>query len=399
MSLWTLSALLVRKTKSEIYQLGLDAAELVGLTTTSWETGDPTRSLYHYLAAVLDSIEDVVVSYISGISLELAAERAVATGDTTWLEIAAYQLSGYEAREATYGETACTLTNAGGGVYEIEPGDLTAQNSSTGATYHNADGGTLAALGTLSLTFVADTIGSDGNASATEIDTLVTPLGPTVSISNPAALVGVDKESAAAILAGAREKLGALSPNGPRDAYNYVAKRSELTGIQTITRTRSIGDSDTGDVEFYVAGASGAVAGGDVTAVEDAIALWAAPLCITPTVASATNETVAITYELWLYESVNKTEDEVKAEIVEALDAMFAERPIGGDVIPPDGPTTGKLYQSLVLSTIRGVFPAHTFRCSVSAPAGDTALGITGGVAKVAVKGVVTATVHLVDDP
>lgn len=405
MALFTLASLFTRETKAQIYQIGLDAAGLVGLTTTSWETGDPTRSLYHYLAAVLDSLEDVVVNYVSGVALELAAERATETGDTTWLEIAAYQLSGYEAREATYGETACTLTNSGGGVYEIEAGDLTAQNSATGATYHNVDGGTLAALGTLSLTFVADTIGSDGNAVATEIDTLVTPLGPTVggvptvAISNPAALVGVDKESASSILTGAREKLGALSPNGPRDAYNYVAKRPELTGIETITRTRSSGDSDTGDVEFYVAGASGAVSGGDVTAVEAAIAEWATPLCITPTVESATNTVVPVTYELWLYESVNKTEAEVKSEIDDALSTMFAERPIGGDVIPPAGPTTGQLYQSLVLSTIRGVFPAHTFRASLAAPAGDTALGITGGVAKVAVKGTVTATVHFVADP
>jgi hypothetical protein len=391
MSLWTLSSLLVRKSKAEIYQLGLDAAEAVGLTTTSWETGDPTRSLYHYLAAALDAVEDVVVSYISGAALELAAERARETGDTTWLEIAAYQLSGYEPREATYAETACTLTNAGGGVYVIEPGDITAKNSGTGKTYHNLDGGTLTALGTLSLTFIADESGSDSNAGATEIDELVTKLLG-VTISNPAAAVGGDKESADSIVTGAREKLGALSANGPRDAYNYVAKNSELTGISTVTRSRSFGDSDTGDVALYIAGA-GALSGGDVTAVEAAIAKWSTPLCITPTVQSASEVNVPVTYEIWLYESVNKTQTEVEDAIEDALQTLFATRPIGGDIIPPA--TTGKLYASLVLSEIRNVFPAHVFRVVLTAPAADVSLAID----EVAVLGTLTPTVNFIDTP
>ena len=391
MSLWTIASLLVRKSKAEIYQLGLDAAELAGLTTTSWEPGDPTRSLYHYLAAVLDALEDVAVSFISGAALELAAERARETGDTTWLEIAAYQLSGYEPREAKYAETACTLTNAGGGVYVIEPGDLTAQNSGTGKTHHNLDGGTLTALGTLSLTFIADEAGSESNAGATEIDTLVTKLLG-VTISNPAAAVGIDRESPDSIVTGAREKLGSLSPNGPRDAYNYVAKNSDLTGISTVTRSRSFGDSTTGDVALYIAGA-GALAGGDVTAVETAIAEWATPLCITPTVQSASAVNVPVTYEIWLYESVNKTQVEIEAAIEEALETLFTTRPIGGDIIPPA--TTGKLYVSLVLSEIRNVFPAHVCRVVLGAPAADAALAVN----EIAVLGAVTPTVNFITTP
>lgn len=394
MSLWTLSSLLVRKTKAEIYQLGLDAAELAGLTTTSWDTGDPTRSLYHYLAAVLDALEDIAVSFISGVSLELAAERAAETGDDTWLRIAAYELSGYVPTDATYAETSCTLTNPGGGVYEIRAGDIIAQNSSTGALYHNEDGGTLAAgpATTLALTFVAEEPGSDSNAGANEIDTLITKLDD-VTITNATAAVGIDAESPTAIVAGAREKKGIFSPNGPRDSYNYVAKRSELTGVTTITRSRSVGDSDTGDVALYVAGPSGAVGGSDVTAVQDAIAEWSTPLCITPTVQSANDVIVPVTYTIWLYESVNKTQAEVEEAIADALETLFATRPIGGDIIPPA--TTGKLYVSLVLSEIRNVFPAHVFRVTLALPAIDVALAVD----EVAVLGAVTPNVNFVTPP
>jgi hypothetical protein len=43
---------------------------------------------------------------------------------------------------------------------------------------------------------------------------------------------------------------------------------------------------------------------------------------------------------------------------------MFANRPIGGDIIAPA--TTGKLYQSLVQARSRPAYPDHTFRVVVT---------------------------------
>lgn len=80
---------------------------------------------------------------------------------------------------------------------------------------------------------------------------------------------------------------------------------------------------------------------------------------------------------------------EIEDAVEAALETLFAARPIGGDVIAPA--TTGKIYRSLIESTIRGVYPSDAFRVSVSAPAGDTALAAN----EVAALGVVTPTVSL----
>lgn len=393
MALMQLADLLVQETKTAIYDRGIAVAQSLGLPVTSWQPGDPTRSLYHYLAEILEALEDICVTYISAGFLDWAVERAEETGDSRLLVLLAKQVYDVDAIEATYAETTVTLTNNGGGNYDIEAGDLTFLNTSTGKTYRNVDGGTLTPgpATTLSLTVVADEAGSDSNAAPAEIDDLVTTLLE-VTVSNPTAAVGVDAEEPAALAERCRLKLGALSPNGPRDAYNYVARTPELTGTSNVTRSRSIGDSATGDVALYLAGPDGAVAGGDVTLVEAAITKYATPLCITPTVQSASNVAIAVTYQIWLYNSVNKTTGEVQAAISAALLELFRARPIGGDVIAP---ASGKIYQSLILAAIRGVFPEHTFRVSVAAPAGDTTLTTS----QVATLGTVTPTVTFVEDP
>ena len=123
-----------------------------------------------------------------------------------------------------------------------------------------------------------------------------------------------------------------------------------------------------------------------------AIVTWCLPLCITPVVAAATNVTIAVTYELWLYKSCNRTVAEVRTAVSAALGVLFSQRPIGGDVVAPA--TTGKIYQSDILATIVKAIP-EGFRASVTVPSGDTSL--TNG--QVAVLGTVTGTIHLEDDP
>ncbi len=93
-----------------------------------------------------------------------------------------------------------------------------------------------------------------------------------------------------------------------------------------------------------------------------------------PTVANSTATNVDVAYTLWLYTSVGQTSAAIEAAVAAALGAMFASRPIGGDIVPPA--TTGTLYQSLIASTIAETFPADTFRVAVTSPAGDTALAI-----------------------
>lgn len=382
----SLASLLIQETKDAIYNTALSVAESVGLPVTTWQSGDPTRSLYHVISEVLATLEGVVALYTAAGFLDYA------TGD--WLKLLAKQAFNVDAIEATFATTTVTLTNGGGGLYTIEAGDLTFKNSTTGETYRNTTGGTLpAGPGTsLGVTVIADEAGSDSSAAATEIDELVTVLLG-VTCSNPTAAIGIDEESEDSLRERCRDKLASISPNGPRDAYSYVARNSDLTGTSGITRVRVFSDSDTGDVTVYLAGPSGGVSTPDRDAAEDAIITWATPLCITPNVATATGVTIPVTYTLWLYQSVGQTFGEVQGAVSTAIGSMFAARPIGGDIIPPA--LTGSLYKSMVESTIRATYPNHAFRVTVSAPSGDTALANN----EVAVLGTIAETINFVENP
>lgn len=385
MAATSLASLLVQQTKAQIYAAALSIAQTIGLPVTSWQPGDPTRSLFFLEAAVLEMLEVVVVGFISSGFLDYA------TGQ--WLVILAKQVFNVDVPDATFAETDVVLTNSGGGIYDLAVNDVTFKNVSSGKTYHNSSGGHLSGSGgTLTVHVIADEAGSASSAGANEITALVTNLLG-VACTNPTAAVGIDQQSPATTISQCRNKLGSLSPNGPAAAYEYVAKNSALTGIQTITRARAYPTSDTGDVLLYVAGPGGDVAPSDVAAVQAAVNVWSTPLCITPTVRSATAVAVPVTYTIWVYQSVNQTSAQIQAAIQTALENMFAERPIGGDIIPPA--TTGVLYASIIESTIGSVYPDQTFRLTLAAPASDVAM-TNGNVAEL---GTLTATVHIIPGP
>lgn len=394
MSTLSLATLTRQASKTEIYEKALALAEALGLPVSTWQPGDPTRSQYHLEAEELATLEVLVVNFIRVAFLDLIAAAAEAgdAGARTWLKIRAEQDFGVTVPEATYATTDVVLTNTGGGRYPIEPGDLTFKSTTTGKTYHNTTGGTLLSGPgtTLTVTVVADEAGAESSASAGEIDQLVTTrLG--VTCSNPTAAVGVDEQAPSTTVSQCRNKLSSLSPNGPKGIYEFVALSADLTGTTAVTRARSYGSTDTGDVTVYLAGPSGAVGEPDRELVEEAILEWATGLCVTPTVLSATPVPVAVTYSLWVYKSVNKTVEDIEEEVEEALEQMLAARKIGGDIVPPA--TTGSLYKSLIESTIRSLY-TQAFRVSVSTPSGDTVL--TQG--QVATLGAVDGTIYIVEE-
>jgi len=388
MTIAELDALLTQESKASIYEKGLAVAEAVDLPTTSWGPGDPTRTQFHFISEILAAIEEVRAEYVASGFLDFAEGD-----DNEWLILKAGEDFGVTTVAATFASTGITLTNNGGGLYVIGEGELIVKNSNSGATYHNVTGGTLnSGPGTsLALDVVADEAGSSGSAGPGEIDILVTGLLD-VTVTNAIAAVGTDAESAPAIRDRCRDKLGSLSPNGPRDAYAYVAKTPELAGTSKITRVRTVPNGGTGQVDVYLAGAGGAVLEADRALAEDAIERLATPLGVTPVVTSATNVTIPVTYTAWIYSSVSKTSAEIQSAIAAALASLFAVRPIGGDVIAGN---TGRIYHSMIESEIRKTFPDHCFRVSLTAPAGDTDLDIF----EVAVLGTVTPTINIVEDP
>jgi hypothetical protein len=213
-----------------------------------------------------------------------------------------------------------------------------------------------------------------------------------VTCTNAAACVGLNAQDPQTTVQQCRNKLGSLSPNGPAAAYSYVALNQTLTGVTSVNRARTYPTSQTGSFPIYVASPSGTVSGPDVALVQAAISKWASPECFTPTVLSATPVTVPVAYSIWLYDSVPDTPAEVEANILTALEAFFAKRPIGGDIIPPA--TTGFLYQSMIAAEIGAVYP-QAVRIVVTSPTGDTAIG-NGGVP---ILGVMTPTVTTISTP
>lgn len=359
MTTLTLSQLFSVETITNLYQRGLDVADALGLPVTSWRAGDPTRSLYWYTAEILNTLETAVSDYIKSDFLDYAS------GD--WLTFVAEQKYGVERIEATYAAGDLTLSNAGTNQYDFDPGDLTFYNSTNQKTYHSTTGGTLAPSGTLVVSFEADEAGADSSAALDEIDELVTTFLD-VSISTSEAAIGVDEQSDVSLREQCRDSLGALSPNGPLDAYTFVAKNSDLTGVTEITKADSIGNSVTGDVSVYLAGPTGAVSSGSRDAAEAAILQWATPLCVTPTVASAANVPITITATVEIYSTVGETESAIQTAVQDALSDFFAsdENRIGGD--------DGALHASKIESVIFSAFPGYIFNVTLSSPSGDTSI-------------------------
>lgn len=383
----SLATLLVSTAKATVYNTGLAIASTIGVPVSSWQAGDPMRALFHLESEFLTTLEALVQGYVSSGFLDYASG--------VWLEVLAEQVYGVTVPAATFATTDVVLTNAGGAIYapeDLAVGSVIVKNSTTDKTYRNATTGTLSGGGgTLTLSFVADEAGSDSSSSAGDIDELVTGLLG-VTVTNPTAAIGVDKQDDATTRQQCRDKLGALSPNGPADAYSYVSRNATLTTVSYVPRVRVYSDSDSGDVTIYLASPSGVVSSPDLSLFETAILKWATPLCITPSVLSAAVVTVPITYSLWVYQSCNLTAAEIQALVEEALEDLFSVHPIGGDVITTG--SQGYMYKSLIESTIRGVLP-QAFRVSVSLPTLDVEIDPN----EVAAVGTVTPTVTLVPDP
>lgn len=374
MSTISLASLFTVETAARLLDRGLAVASALGVPVTSWRSGDPTLSTYHFLATILSELEGTMGEFVR------AGFLSTATGD--WLVVYASEVYGVESEEGSYASGTITLVNEGGGYHPIEIGQITFRSSVTGKTYTNTSADVLeSGVGeTVTLDWTADEVGTDSSVAADEIDEIVS--GPLeVAIQSSGAGSGVDAWSDEDLRAQCTASLGALSPNGPADAYAYVARNSELTGVTGITKARAVGDTDTGDVTVYLAGPDGDVTGSLVTAAETAIAQWALPLCITPTVQSAAAVSVPVTITVYVRAEVSATDEQIEAASEAKLEAMIAALAIGGN--------EGFLHRSLITSEVMSAFPGYIYNVAIAAPAADVALDDD----EVAELGAVTITV------
>ncbi|OFV81985.1 MAG: hypothetical protein A2Y78_00175 [Acidobacteria bacterium RBG_13_68_16] len=357
------------ETAESILAYGLEVATALGLPVTSWQVDDPSRVLFKFVSRILES-RDAQASLFIRSGFLLSSEGA-------WKTLIAAEFFDVTRVAATYATSTITLANGAGGFYQRDAGDLVVKSSTSGVTYHSTAAFTLASGPgtTTTVAVIADEEGADGSAIVNAIDTLVSTMtGVTITASTAA--VGLDEQSDASLDEACLNSLGALSPNGPPDAYNSVVTDPDRTGTSAITRAASTENSSTGVVTVYVAGPSGDVASGDVVLAQAAIDAWATPLCITATAVNATETTVTVTASV----SGDDIPASVDADCEALIGSLFGSTPIGGLV-----------SRSALISLIHGYCVdegATDVTVTMSAPAADVTLA-TGAVP---VAGTITIT-------
>lgn len=324
-------------TEAQVKATLYDLLAALGIETTSWRPRATTRAIVAICAKVIAGLTVLIAAGIRSTSLGLKPSGV-------WLTLLAKYVYGIDRRTATFAATGVTLVNAGGGVYNLDPGDLILLNTTSGKTYVNTEAIALGALSSLQNVPVrAVEIGSDSTATPGEIDDFVTPLLG-VTVTNPAAAVGSDEESDEELIQDCAAARGALSPFGARGAYTFFAKfrpgGKPLTkadgvtpiGVNRVQMVPGVG----GALAVYVATATGDVSGSvstpgdDLYIVDQNLRTYALGPCLTLTTATAPSVDFVILYTVYADVAAGRTADEIKDIIGAALTAWGATYPIGG---------------------------------------------------------------------
>jgi phage-related baseplate assembly protein len=382
---YTLAELTTALTADEVEAAIYAAVQARGAKTTAWKPGAVVRTVIAGVAIVLAAFSSLIALVSAGGFLGLATE--------SWLTLVAQYVFGVERLTGTFATGEVTLTNASGTPYSGGADDLIVQNITTGAVYRSTSAWSVPASSTADVEVRAVEVGADSTSPAGDIDTMVTTLSG-VTVSNATALVGTDSETDPALRTRCLERTGPLSPNGPADAYGYVARNATTADGDPIGVTRvateAVGD---GSLNVWVATASGEVTGTagnpatDLGAVAADIYEQAEPLSVEAVVDTATGVTVNVTYELWIYTSSGLTSAEIESLESDALTSLMSNTPIGGHQIG----SNRRLYHDDIVSTIDAVRP-EIYHVVVTAPAADVTLAIN----EFPVIGTISETINLV---
>lgn len=370
----TLDELTTPATKEEIEEAIYATLAARGAQTSTWKPGAVVRAIITGISIVLAALSSLQAAIAKGGFLELA------TGD--WLTLIARHVYDVERSTGSFATSVVTLDNGGGGVFSGVAGDLVfscSAGDAQGKTYRNTEAFSIAALETgVEIAVEAVELGTASNALLDDIDTLETTLLG-VTIAGSTAAVGADEETDAALRTRCRAKTGTLSPNGPRDAYHYVATSAvDQDGFAIgVTRVKTVADGN-GNVDVYVADASGQILGDaadpatDLGAIALAIHSQVEPLAVTPNVQSATPLSINVVYQLWIADTTGLDTSEIADAIEERVIEWLASIPIGGIAKTAGG--TGYVYVDALESVIASVFPDALVDVAVATPAADVAV-------------------------
>lgn len=380
----TVQQLTTPLTRQEIQASIYAVLAALGVNTTGWKSGAVVRSL-----VVSTSI---VLAAFSTLTAQIARSGFLELSEGAWLTLVARHVYGVERITATFATGNVTLTNTAGGVYSFDAGDLIVANTVTGRTYRNAAAFTLGALSVASVTVIATEAGSASSADPHAITTITTTLID-VSVDNAIGFTGVDEESDASLRLRCAERLGALSPMGPWDAYSYAVRNATRTDGQAISVNRiRLTKDGYGNVYLYCASVDGIVTPTDLAIAAEAVDQLATPQAVTAHVISAAAVPVDVTAAVYVYNTAGLTNLEIDTAIRDRLKSFFAAQPVGGNVIGTD---PGAVFVDAVRSAIAAAVAPHTFHVTLTAPAADVSLAVSD----VAVRGTVSVTITQVAPP
>lgn len=380
----SLQDLIVSKTRDEMLEEELTVAVEEGLQTTTWQSGSIIRTLMVIMAAMFSMFSKIIIEPIKGGFGDLVSSMA-------WAKIWAKENYDVDIVEAEPATGFIVIVNASAHEYPLDAGDLIVAHITKGKLYRNDEDIVIEALSTSDpIAITAQEIGTGSNAGPGVITFVVGPSMDGVTVSNPLPVLGADEEKVGALVIRSRSKLAALSPLGPKDAYNYVVKTPEFCATGTpITRASTFVDPITGDISVYVATATGAPSGGDITICQAAVEKWAEPWGDNATVYAASEVVVPVTYQVWIPR--NLTVAQIETAIADALSDFFAATDIGGLIISP---YTGKIYKdSLQVVNSKAKIGDNLIgvvRCVIQAPSADVSLDKN----EVAVLGTIIPTVN-----
>lgn len=267
--------------------------------------------------------------------------------------------------EASFANGIARFVNAGPGARVLSPGSViwtwtAGSPPEPPPTYINVndpsiylDGTVTVPAGTtIDLPVRCEVIGSIGSAPANSLSLTTTLVGCTST--NPAAIVGNDREDAGTYRQNCRQAAARLSFGGPSEAYAYLAVKkldgsvllndSDPPVPTSITRVQVTKDSATGIVNAYYASGSGAAIAEDISAaVRNTEFAFAAPDAITFTGYAATPVNVHVVGTGKIKARIGLTAQVVAEGIVASLVANGKTIPVAGvDQIA----NAGKVYTS-----------------------------------------------------
>lgn len=380
-------------TADEVLASLLSVAAALGLSTTSWQSGQPSHTILRLVANVIASTMSVVSTIARGGLLDWAGSVTPEYGPG-WLDVLVAAGWSTVRRPATYATTDVTITTTaaciGGtyaaGAFRVARGAVTYSNASTIVIP--------AGVGSVTGSFVAAVAGSAGSSGVGTITTVVTTLAGT-SCTNSAAAVGADAELNADLVTKCKAKWQSISVDGPAGAYVYNAKTingpnqvAVTSGALTqpalpVTRATSVASASTGTVTTYVAHAAGAYATppnhtGD-SAKSIASSTNASPIVVTMAAAHGytTGDTVYISGHL-----VNTAANGSWTIIVTGATTYSLTSSTGNGV----GGATGSAYRYSDLDLIDNSIQAN------AVPSTVTAVTLSATATAVTVVGTITVT-------